>query len=121
MTRVFQDKYGPNHGTCLQAAVASVLSLPLHAVPDIAHVDPEIWQAFLLRMNLVELTLPASARPDCYYIASGASEKTGREHACVYRAGKLVHDPHPGRKGLSRIDSIYVLVPMELDYSEEAA
>ena len=121
MTRVFQDKFGPGVGTCLQACVASVLSLSLHDVPDVAHEDPEVFQAFLRRMGLIELVLPPTTKPDCYYIADGASERTGNQHACVYRAGKLVHDPHPGRHGLTRIDNVRVLTPVELDYSGEVS
>jgi hypothetical protein len=54
-------------------------------------------------------------RLDCYYLAFGSSIVTGNPHVVVYRAGKLAHDPHPGRNGLSAVTSIHVLVPMEID------
>jgi hypothetical protein len=52
---------------------------------------------------------------DCYYLAFGPSIVTGNPHVVVCRAGRLVHDPHRGRNGLSSIKSIDVLVPMEID------
>jgi hypothetical protein len=52
---------------------------------------------------------------DCYYLAFGPSIVTGNPHVVVYRAGKLVHDPHQGRNGLGSVKSIHVLVPVEID------
>ena len=34
MTKVFQDKFGPANGNCMQAAIASLFDLSLEEVPD---------------------------------------------------------------------------------------
>ena len=42
MIKVFQDKYGPANGNCMQAALASLLELPLEEVPHF-HSHGEDW------------------------------------------------------------------------------
>ena len=118
MTPVYQDKFGPGRGNCQQAAVASILGVPLYAVPDF-HDDTGdvLYHSFLASKGFVSVRLPPERAPDCYYIAHGPSIVSGNPHACVYRAGELRHDPHPGRNGLSNVEDIFVIVPMEIDIS----
>jgi hypothetical protein len=47
-----------------------------------------------------------------YYIASGPCER-GSRHACVYRDGGLVHDPHPSRAGLLSADTWTLFAPLD--------
>ena len=47
-----------------------------------------------------------------YYIAGGMCERGGR-HSCVYRDGRLAHDPHPSRAGLLSVDTWTLLVPLD--------
>jgi hypothetical protein len=116
MTPVFQDQFGPGRGNCRRAAVASVLGIGLHDLPD-PNDEPEAYRAFLEAQGFVDVVAPPTMRPDCYYVAHGLSEASGRMHACVYRDGRLVHDPHPGRRGLTRIDEVHLMVPTEVDLS----
>ncbi len=117
MTPVFQTRTGPEVGNCHQAAVASILGLPLDRIPDFGQQqDPEgAYAGFLRSLGFLVLKASPKARFDCYYLAFGPSIVTGNPHVVVYRAGKLVHDPHPGRDGLSNVTSVHVLVPMEVD------
>lgn len=115
MKPVYQDKSGKD-GNCEQAAVASLLGLPLHQVPgyDAPTFDDE-YREFLKRRGFTLVWLPGDEEPDCFYLAFGPSIDSGRGHCCVYRAGRLVHDPHPGHHGLSNIEEICLIVPQEVD------
>jgi hypothetical protein len=118
MTPIDQDKFGAR-GNCEQAALASVLGLPLDGVPDF-HAAPHFaraYQEFLAGLGFVAVVLPPDRAPDCYCVAVGPNKANGHEHACVYRAGKLVHDPHPGRHGLARVEEFHVIAPVEIDLS----
>ena len=46
------------------------------------------------------------------YIAGGCPWN-GSSHACVYKGGQLLHDPHPDGKGLFLIEDVTFLVPLE--------
>ena len=37
-----------------------------------------------------------------YYLVTGKTER-GTVHVCIYKNGKLYHDPHPSGKGLTKI------------------
>ena len=116
MTPVNQTQFGLAHGNCEQAAVASILGLPLDAVPDFIEQSnfAASYVDFLRSKGFAVVVVPPNRKPDCYYMAVGASEATGHPHACVYREGELVHDPHPGRRGLSRVDEVHLFVPIEI-------
>jgi hypothetical protein len=119
MTPVFQTKTGPEVGNCHQAAVASILGLSLDDVPDFGQEqDPEgSYVKFVGDLGFLVLKPPVGmgSQLNCYYLAFGPSIVTGNSHVVVYRDGKLAHDPHKGRNGLSSVKSIHVLVPMEID------
>lgn len=40
---------------------------------------------------------------DKYYFASGKSAR-GVSHICIFKNGKLIHDPHPTKEGLQTIE-----------------
>jgi hypothetical protein len=119
LTPVYQTKSGPEVGNCYQASVASLLGLPLEDVPDFGQEDdPErSYKDFVYGLGFVVLKPPITLKPNCYYLAFGPSIVTGRPHVVVYRAGRLEHDPHKGRNGLSSVEVIHLLVPMEIDLS----
>lgn len=45
---------------------------------------------------------------DKYYLVSGKSVR-GVHHTCIYRNGKLVHDPHPTKEGLLTLETFQTL------------
>jgi hypothetical protein len=115
MNPVYQDQVGKD-GRCEQAALASLLGLPLHQVPGYdAPTFADQYREFLRRRGFVLVFLDGTAIVDCYYLAFGTSIDNGHEHCCVYRDGRLVHDPHPGHHGLGFIEEICVLIPQEID------
>jgi hypothetical protein len=48
---------------------------------------------------------------DRLYFVTGPSAR-GVSHVCIYRNGKMVHDPHPSRDGLLEEKYFYELVKM---------
>jgi hypothetical protein len=93
-------------GNCLQAAVASLLDLPLDDVPHFAeHGD---WLERLVAWAADRNWLVRHARPDVavpFGIACGPSPR-GVQHAVVMRAGTVPWDPHPSREGLVKVGMI---------------
>lgn len=53
-----------------------------------------------------------------YYFVSGKSPR-GFHHICIYKAGELVHDPHPTKEGLLTIDQFETIG--KWIYSEQSA
>jgi hypothetical protein len=117
MKPVYQDQFGKD-GVCEQAALASLLGLPLSQVPGYhaATFDVE-YREFLKRRGYIMVFLGANSGEslDCFYLAFGSSVDTGRRHCCVYRKGELAHDSHPGHHGLVDIEEICLIVPSEID------
>lgn len=120
----FYDAATGAKGNCLQAAVASLLGLPLEDVPHfiVEHESAsDIWDAvdaffeargFVLWQFYRNTEYNSIATPDVYYLASGPSPR-GVSHAVIMRGGKLVHDPHPSRAGIDPVEVIHV--PMAID------
>lgn len=113
----FHDKEAGTRGNCMQAAVASLLGLPLSDVPNFieardrgSHEELDL-ERFLNRIGFDMIRLPGNHCPDAYYLASGPAER-GVHHMVVMRAGEMAHDPHPSRAGLLKAEHVYVLVPM---------
>lgn len=89
-------------GNCLQACIASLLDLPLDAVPDFGTAAGQ-WLRFARYMNqhgLQPVDVTPVAHPyNAYYLVTGTSPR-GVNHACVALNGRIVHDPHPSDAGL---------------------
>lgn len=133
---MFWDPEAPpekQRGNCLTAVVASLLDLPIEAVPNFVqnHVDTDgdqdWWQCLhtfvreqghqLYYLRPIETPSAPSAdqcafpdpEPGEFYTVSGISPRGGGtiHHIVIYRDGVMVHDPHPDRSGLSAIDDQY--------------
>jgi hypothetical protein len=114
MTPVFQTTFGPTEGNCWQACLASVLDLPLDAVPEFAAGmgpgNADWWeqtQAWLATRGLcaIEFTLRSQepfvgGLPDVPCIITCKSPRGDYNHAVVGCARQhkveLVHDPVGG-------------------------
>jgi hypothetical protein len=104
---------GEQKGNCQQAAVASILGLPLDQVPNFNDQPEGFWPSyyrFLRKLGLVDVQLPANYAPPCFYLAYGPSPR-GVSHAVVYREGYLAHDPHPSRAGILEVKEAHLIVP----------
>jgi hypothetical protein len=128
VTPVDQTKVG-NEGNCLAACIASLLDLPIE---DLFSVDesmstPQMWDAVERWLNGRGLSLVyvhvrekgqeallgsvVGRTSSIRYMAWGSSPR-GLEHSVVYRDGELVHDPHPDRTGLIRVEALAFLVKL---------
>jgi hypothetical protein len=116
-----QTDLGPGPGDCLRACVASIFERPLDETPHFLRDAPDAWldaldrwlaDRFGLAAVLVRLTdPPACTLPRGYCIASGPAPGYPK-HSVVWHNGRLAHDPHPGRIGLTRAaDLILFTVP----------
>ena len=129
--RVTQVETGFPRGECVRAGYASLLGLPLEAVP---RFDPEANAAtggvpqqfrerqFLrgLGLLLVEVSsgdddrpLPGevlASAPPVFHPMTGLSPR-GFSHRVVGHGGRVVHDPHPDRTGILYCNIVGFLAP----------
>lgn len=131
MKPVKQNKFG-KQGNCMQAAIASILELPLEWAPE--YGMDEGWfmklNEWLKPLSLayveVETGSPICAPPGVWCILVGPSHRD-LMHACVGQVGdgflKVNHDPHPSDGGLKEIRSVgwfVSLTPGDLIRGKEA-
>ena len=116
---VDQDRFGRGEGNCWAAAVATLTGLPLALLTtELGHGEgldePEHWYdraQRVLRAHGWELAYDTSEAPAGYAIYSGVSPR-GLRHSTVGCDGRIVHDPHPSRAGLSSVDGYFTLTPI---------
>lgn len=120
---IFYDPAVPGRmGNCLQAAIASVLDLPLDEVPHFVQNDEDSdgevnWSTSLgvwLGLRGLQVDPTAEPLPGEAYLVTGRSAR-GVMHMVVYRDGDLVHDPHPSGEGLMQAQGRFVLRARESD------
>lgn len=130
MTPVAQRVEGWPFGECVRASYASLLDLPIEAVPrfDPAALRPgetqrareRAWLASL-GLDLLEVRTASvgdelpdevldAVPPGTWHLVSGTSPR-GLGHRCVGLGGRVAHDPHPSRAGLLTVYSVAFLVP----------
>jgi hypothetical protein len=126
-----------SHGNCYAAAIASMIDLPLWEVPNVEvffHMPLEstYWQEVMLtfleskgfelccddRFRVfhdgtygIDKGMRAEWVAECkdkYYLVSGKSPR-GFSHMVIYKNGRLAHDPHPSRDGVTTIDTIQTI------------
>lgn len=130
MKPVYQDKFvdpsvplNQQRGNCFTAVVASLLELPLAAVPNFVEIDvlggPNWWwlfhkyvEAFYDGTRIVECR-PQSAPAGRFYAVGGLSARATVvnpiHHIVIFRDGRMVHDPHPAGGGLLTYQSCWFL------------
>lgn len=115
----FFDPATGTHGNCVQAAVATLLDLPLDDVPDLIQGatsggDQDRRLRRWLRDRGLELVmLGGHWSLDTFYLASGPAAR-GVHHMVVMRDGRIAHDPHPSRAGLERVERCYLVMPQDI-------
>jgi hypothetical protein len=88
-------------GNCLQAAVASLLDLPLDNVPHfLESPDFENTMVTFAAQHGYKIRYSWTTPPE-FGLAHGPSPR-GVSHAVVYRDSEFAWDPHPDRSGLLR-------------------
>ena len=126
---MFYDPTAPvdkQRGNCLQAALASLLDLPLSDVPhfvqdDVDHDGEHVteWNWWLRMRDWLHgrgLSMTSAGicdpEPGEYVLAMGPSPRgNGIHHVVINRDGQLAHDPHPDGTGLMSVQSVYMVRP----------
>lgn len=117
MEPVYQTIIDKENGNCMAACIASLLELPLEAVPNFS--EREDWfnyvDEFLEQFDLEWLQLKYSRSTELllrgYYILSGDSPNfDGVDHVVIGHNGEVVHDPNPDGKEMTEFSTIEVLI-----------
>lgn len=118
MKKVFQTKFGEK-GNCFEACLASILEKKIDEVPTLGSDEGWLYKLsdFLAPLGLFYIEIDPENNEerkviqamyedgtDIYHFVNGISPRGG-EHAVVGLNGKIVHDPHPGGKGLASVKS----------------
>ncbi len=110
-------------GDCMRTAVASLLDLPIEAVPHFVLFDePGAWfEAFNLWLRGRGLYVKPlrAGHVDRECLALGMSPRDV-EHIVVWGPDGLVHDPHPSRAGIEP-RQFWALAPIPADRTEGEA
>ena len=130
----FSDEAAGTHGDCNRACVATICQVDPETLPHPIASDG-FWNGGYLRalreqlgvrIRHVDYDAEAIAHPDVtdedgfplprIVMAAGPSPRGPWNHAVVWDriAGRMVHDPHPDRTGLSEIKWIDYLRPVEV-------
>ena len=131
-------------GNCYQAALASVLELPLEQVPHFAQ-DGERWQetseawltergvirAFYVDEHLAALGYPLYVEPGTDFwgtpadfligaLGAGPSPRGPWRHVVVLDpdTGDMLHDPHPSGAGVLEVDEVELLIAAQLTFPD---
>lgn len=95
MFKVFQTKKGIG-GNCFQACVASMLDVPLWAIPDLANMHEDGWwkksQEWFRDIG-IDAVVYAGRSDDVPLCIASYERDNGRFHAVVVQNNKIVHDP----------------------------
>jgi len=112
-------------GNCFQAAMASLLEVPLEAVPHFAEKEGDFYNSVSMWLSDrgLELFEMASTHfsPSGYYLATGPSPRGNWSHTVVARQNEspkrhtIVHDPHPDGKGLDGVHTLDVITLSDVD------
>lgn len=121
MIPVYQNKFVDptvplegQRGNCFTAVLASLLELPLAAVPNFVEIDvlggPNWWwlfhkyiESFYDGRKIIKC-FPKSPPSNKFYTIGGLSSRATEinpiHHIVIFKNGKMVHDPHPNGGGL---------------------
>jgi hypothetical protein len=117
-----------SHGDCHRAALATILDLPLTAVPHIgdkeAAIDGKLFKQnereFLATLGLIAVAVPLAGtlshilyasgelNPEQEYFILGGVSSSECGHSVVANKDGIVHDPHP--------DNVGIIAPMDDGY-----
>lgn len=132
MKPVMQTRFGEGKGNCFQAAVASLMEIPLEDAPDVWKNGPttnwvDVVTSWAKAMGLMWYETDAKESGACYllgctpgfrFILSGVSPR-GLRHAVVAEMGRdwqpiVIHDPHPEGGGVKEPYRYGFLVPLDV-------
>lgn len=123
MKPVDQTIFGDPEGNCFNAVLASIFEVEIEKITPQILTDP-LWAVkfckFILKefgLFMIELPAYLPLMPVGYHEMSGPTPR-GHTHSVVGKDGKMVHDPHPDRTGLLKVDGYSIFVPMGCSLTE---
>ena len=134
MKPIYQTKFRGSdspvgeRGNCFQAAVASLLELPLEEAPDIQEYDEEmkwfdIFREWLNKRGLTAFGLSTEGNIllQGYHLIETKSTtlQNGELHVCVGYNQKIIHDPNPNATSVGEIADYIVVMPLNPAFSPE--
>lgn len=127
MIPVMQTIFRSEHeqpGNCVQACVASLLELPLEAVPHFFKdadesnyhkgwfLFDEWFGQFGIYPRHVDLSSSTGCAWDFPHLAAGPSPR-GIEHQVIRKGFEIIHDPHPDGGGVDPVREVTDLIVMD--------
>ena len=126
-------------GNCYQAAIASVLELPLDEVPHFATFDRDWFKqsapwfrqrgmirSFYREQALKDLSWPLYLAPGADFwgdrvshivgaLGAGPSPRGPFRHVVVLdpNTGDMIHDPHPSGAGVTEVDELELILALD--------
>lgn len=102
-------------GDCFRACIASVLEVPVAAVPHFALLGSrwgQVADAYLGALGR-ELEWAQGEPPDDVWaiVTVRSPRDADLKHSVIYRGKELVHDPHPSRAGGAPVGEYFYLSP----------
>lgn len=128
MIKVYQTRFGSDdvpveeRGNCFQAAVASILELPLEVVPNIQEYNErrnwyDVFSGWLEQYGFGLLCFPVggSGIIQGYHLMSCKSTTLGEGygHVVVGFNQKAVHDPNPNAKTIGEVEDYLVFTVLD--------
>ena len=119
MKVIDQTIFGSPNGNCFQACVASVLELSLEKVPHFCNEANPKWlielEEWLRPLGLAPLMVQGKGCPtlDNVYSLAGGPAQRGNKHEVVYFGNTMIHDPHPDRSGLEKVEDFIFFVTLD--------
>lgn len=98
-------------GNCFSAVIACIMGkdsaedvIQIQDYYDDEKVNSWIWvlRDWLKKHGYIWYDLKGHLMTGEYYLVTGKTERN-TVHICIYKNGKLYHDPHPSNKGLTEI------------------
>lgn len=117
MKPIYQTKFMPPKGNCLQACLASIFELPLEEVPEFDFEEgwyEQFVEWCLTEFGLQPIDISADSKyfkPMGWHMINGKSPRGDWNHAVVAYGGEILHDPFPEGGGkLEDVQSYTVFI-----------
>ncbi len=127
MKPIYQTIFGGKEGNCMQAAIASILEIPLENVPHfMLYAEDEWWNRFeewagQFGLQPIGIDPGGDWKPRGWHLIIGGSPRGEFDHCVVGYAGKPVHDPYPdGNCELTKVTAYEFFVQLNPETAEVA-
>lgn len=108
----------PIIGNCFASAIASILEMEVEDVIQIQeHYEDVGWYALLnrwlakrgWRVRVISKYMANKLKGKHYFVTGLSPNYPGEYHICIFKNGKMVHDPHPEGRGITTKEEYSIL------------